>query len=31
VPQFNERAEELKQQGVDRIVCLSVNGEARRK
>lgn len=27
VPQYNERADELKQKGVDRIICLSVNGE----
>lgn len=27
MPQYKERADELKQHGVDRIICLSVNGE----
>lgn len=27
VPQFNERAPELMEQGVDLIACLSVNGD----
>jgi peroxiredoxin len=27
VPEYNKRADELMQQGVDRIICLSVNGE----